>query len=403
MGKMDSINTVTIKNLFVIKHLVLIALIYFYTPPSKSISLEELQNLAFSLAVINNEGHSANGFFITENLLVTSYQVTKSDPLNRHYPSDNITNRLMIEEATPKNTIFEIITLIGIDIGEVLITDSENDLAIIKTAESHYIPLIVGSERDINRRSAVFAMLNQSEFVDNSIVGIDVTGFPGTIGPQIGNKLFHTTMALLPKTSGAPVFSNNAQVIGVTSGQPIRIRSNSYHEYDQHGEYRSYTFAVSINRLRNLIERHKDLLERESAFDLSYIYSESSVNDNLDMYIRTPEDQFRLSLVYRYGIGGVPRDDKKTFELLEKASREGHTEAQYQRAKMHYFGIGTENNPQKAFYWANKAANQGYIKAKMLLGHMHAYGIGTPKDSKIGHEWIQKAVDQEDRLFGCDY
>lgn len=379
------------------------AAICFYTHSSEALVKENLITILRTLAIVDNKGRLGNGFFITNDLLITSYQVIKNDSLDQYYSSNEDTNRPINEEVTSRNILVRIASIAGEDVGQVLAIDPKNDLAIIKTAEHHYSRLTIGSEQNIVRgpnATVFFQNYNAITKTKFSIIGHNIAGF---IGASIGNKLFHTTIPILPNTRGAPVFSKNGDVIGMISGRPIRIRSNSSREYNQYGDFISYTFAVSVNRLRDFIARHRNLLERESSADLSYIYPEFNTNDNLDMYIRTPEDQFRLSLVYRYGIGGVPRDDKKAFELLEKASRGGHTEAQYQRAKMHYFGIGTEQNHQKAFYWSNKAANGGHIKAKMLVGHMHGNGIGTPKDSKTGQEFLQKAIEQEDRLFGCNY
>ncbi len=388
----------TVKRTSLIKHLIVIVTISFCTNSSKALTNEEWAHILRTIAVVDNEGRLGNGFFIATNLLITSYQVIKDDSLEQFSSPNADANQTVNGEI--KNTLVRIASIAKEDVGQVLAIDPQNDLAVIKTAESHYLPIIIGNELDMLRGPNALALFQDYNTISKTQFSLTSYRPQGFIGAPIGNKLFHTTIPVLPNTNGAPIFSKKGwKVIGMVSGQSIRIRPNTPHEYNQYGDFISYTFAVSINRIRAFIERYRDLLERESGADLSYIYSESSVNDTLDMYIRTPEDQFRLSLVYRHGQGGVPKDDKKAFELLEQASRQGHTEAQYQRAKMHYFGIGAEQNYQKAFYWANKAANGGHIKAKMLVGHMHGNGQGTPRDINVAREWLQRGINQENRVF----
>ncbi|WP_448216791.1 tetratricopeptide repeat protein [Endozoicomonas sp. 2B-B] len=60
-----------------------------------------------------------------------------------------------------------------------------------------------------------------------------------------------------------------------------------------------------------------------------------------------------LGKAYREGLGGVAKDPKKGFQLIERAAgRQGKSaEAQYELGKSYYKGAGTDRNLIAAYMW----------------------------------------------------
>jgi TPR repeat protein len=150
--------------------------------------------------------------------------------------------------------------------------------------------------------------------------------------------------------------------------------------------------------------------------------------------------QFKLGLMYIIG-EGVPQDNNKAIELLQKAADHGDVKAQYSLGGMYvyryydavkavewyqkaaaqgnvhaqyelgkiyegriyegykYAPKGAKAVPKdyaKAIEWYQKAAAKGYVDAQISLGQMYKEGKGVPKDSAKAVEWYQKAAAQGD-------
>ncbi|MGI9278636.1 MAG: tetratricopeptide repeat protein [Endozoicomonas sp.] len=65
--------------------------------------------------------------------------------------------------------------------------------------------------------------------------------------------------------------------------------------------------------------------------------------------------ELMLGKAYRDGLGGVAKDPKKGFELIELAAgRQGkNAEAQYELGKSYYKGAGTDRNLIAAYMWTS--------------------------------------------------
>ena len=58
---------------------------------------------------------------------------------------------------------------------------------------------------------------------------------------------------------------------------------------------------------------------------------------------------------------------------MEKSSRAGHVEAQYNLGNAYHNGKGVEKFYEKAVYWYTKAAEQGHVEAQLYLGTAYYY------------------------------
>lgn len=83
--------------------------------------------------------------------------------------------------------------------------------------------------------------------------------------------------------------------------------------------------------------------------------------------------------------------NKRLMELVKPKANQGNPASQYQLAKMHYRGQGTNVNYIKAFYWFEKASKKGHMESQKELAKMYFEGRGGIKDYKKSLYWYQKA------------
>ncbi len=105
--------------------------------------------------------------------------------------------------------------------------------------------------------------------------------------------------------------------------------------------------------------------------------------------------QYNLSRMYILG-DGVPKDEVKALEWLQKAVVQGDADAQYVLGNMYYSGYLSvlPKDIAKALEWYQKAAAQGNADAQFNLARMYGKGEGVPQDVAKALEWIQKAAAQ---------
>ncbi|EAZ97559.1 tetratricopeptide repeat protein [Marinobacter sp. ELB17] len=88
-----------------------------------------------------------------------------------------------------------------------------------------------------------------------------------------------------------------------------------------------------------------------------------------------PDGQFGLGLLFLEG-NGVKEDYQKSFELMHKASMQGHAAAQFQVGQAHVNGQGVKQNFEEAYAWflvskenGNSIASRGidFMESKNLI------------------------------------
>ena len=79
---------------------------------------------------------------------------------------------------------------------------------------------------------------------------------------------------------------------------------------------------------------------------------------------------------------------------LEQDAMQGDIEAQYQFAKLLYYGIGFVGADVEAFKWCQKAAEQNHVKAQYLLGEFYSLAVSVDPDDAKAIEWYTKAAEQ---------
>lgn len=107
--------------------------------------------------------------------------------------------------------------------------------------------------------------------------------------------------------------------------------------------------------------------------------------------------QNQLALLYYEG-KGVPADDGKAAEWMQKAATGGDATSQYMLAWFHYKGIGVPQDYAKTLAWAQKAMEQGDTNATTLLARLHRLGRGVPQNHAKALELLHTA-DQAGSIY----
>ncbi len=363
------------------------------------------------------------GFFITNNLLVTNYHVVRNTLINEPIIIHTIT---------------------GEDFGSILATDPENDLAIIQVEKRIYQYLPIGNSTDINRGDTVYAIglpntlsvaslklyialstqskIRNTPFLRESPYYF-IESFPnqklravseGIVSSKVGGEFLATTTFATPGDSGSPIISEDNMVVGIVFSSASDPRNFNYQKQPT-------TLAISIDKVRVLIENHPTL---KSDIEASGVHiGQRSLSKDYNFYqdIKTPEDMYFMStfitlnkglliqsspLLYkfinysgniaiRWGIR--KHSQHSSFYWLEKAAKQGHPDAQYTLGQRYYFGFdkSIKMDKEKAFYWYNKAARQGIIEAQYFVGQMYGVGYqGVTKDLEYSFYWTQQAAEK---------
>lgn len=98
--------------------------------------------------------------------------------------------------------------------------------------------------------------------------------------------------------------------------------------------------------------------------------------------------QFRLGVMYNFGIIGAPKDYAQALHWFRKAAEQGYEEAQYNLGVMYMQGKGVPKDDAQAVYWHQKAAEQGNAGSQLHLGIMYGLGTGIPKDEETAYFWF---------------
>jgi len=96
---------------------------------------------------------------------------------------------------------------------------------------------------------------------------------------------------------------------------------------------------------------------------------------------------------------GVPKDEKKAFELMKSAADQGHADAIGGLGYFYSVGLVIPKDEKLALEWFRKGAEKGSAKAQLNLGNRllragDGFGNASEKDRSEGLLWLKKAADQ---------
>jgi TPR repeat protein len=105
--------------------------------------------------------------------------------------------------------------------------------------------------------------------------------------------------------------------------------------------------------------------------------------------------QVVMGLAYRFGKGGVPKDEAQALDWLRKAANQGDRAGQYELGLMLLQGLGgPPADARGAARWFRKSAEQGEPRAQNRMGLAHENGEGVDRSDARAAEWYRKAADQ---------
>ncbi len=107
--------------------------------------------------------------------------------------------------------------------------------------------------------------------------------------------------------------------------------------------------------------------------------------------------QNQLALLYYEG-KGVPEDDGRAAEWMQKAAEGGDAASQYMLAWFSYKGIGGAQDYVKTLEWAQKAMERGDTNATTLLARLYRLGQGVPQNYSKALELLH-AADQAGSVY----
>ena len=95
---------------------------------------------------------------------------------------------------------------------------------------------------------------------------------------------------------------------------------------------------------------------------------------------------------YLDGLGGLPKDEKKAFELYSKCD---DPKSMSNRGYCYRYGVGTQKDYKKAFMCYERAAEDGGYYHVWHLAQIYEEGVIIPKDTKKAFEYYQDLADEE--------
>ena len=88
-------------------------------------------------------------------------------------------------------------------------------------------------------------------------------------------------------------------------------------------------------------------------------------------------------------------DHQAALGVWNELAEQGHPDAQFNLAIMHFEGIGVAADPARAIDWFERAANQGDPIAAYNLGVIHAEGNGVEQDHALAVQWYRRAAEHD--------
>jgi TPR repeat protein len=107
------------------------------------------------------------------------------------------------------------------------------------------------------------------------------------------------------------------------------------------------------------------------------------------------------SAVAQFRVGEMLRDGRGSWRLFDDAAAwfrlaaaQGHVEAQYALARLHYQGFIIPRDTAEMMHWLNKLAAAGHARAQVTLGAVYEYGLDDIQpDLSQALKWYELAAE----------
>lgn len=284
----------------------------------------------------SNQESFGSGFALTKNLIVTNYHVIED--------TKYIGDLKGVKIVSPKGQT---------DVGFVLLKDEANDLAIIRSRQSNYIPIPLGNYENVLVGDPVSVISSP-----RGLVGTLSQGIISSKRVEENKKLLQITAPISPGSSGSPILSKGLEVIGI---------SRSMLENSQ-----NLNFAIPVIYLKELIDKNKDNLLRFDRLSFLNGIDHQPIN-NLN------------SVDYKKFFSSLDLSELSYLDLLtiKELSQKEYQQAQYYLGYIYF----QKKDYINAFNWYKKSAQQGNASAQYSLSLMHFRGQGTKQHYGLSYSW----------------
>jgi|GEM_PF-3426207 len=114
---------------------------------------------------------------------------------------------------------------------------------------------------------------------------------------------------------------------------------------------------------------------------------------NVDVKKGDADAMFLLSALYAEG-KGVAADQKRAFQLMERAAKLGSVRAQGSLSMYLSEGIGTTPDDAKSLEWGRRAAEAGDLRSQFIMGMRYRNGVGVARDPVQVVSWWTKSAER---------
>ena len=134
---------------------------------------------------------------------------------------------------------------------------------------------------------------------------------------------------------------------------------------------------AAFNLAQLIASKARSDADRKKAYDLFLQAADAGLADA----------QYAVSQFLANGTGGVPFDETKAREWLEKAARQSYDTAMLDYASWLIDGIGGKKDYEAGFLWMKRAAESGNVAAQRQLARLYENGIGVKGDTVTAAAW----------------
>ena len=285
--------------------------------------------------VHNNLNMQKTGFFIEEDLFVTSFHIIQGQkPLDHASDEEFIENLRLSQDGNPPN----------IKVKEIIAVSAIHNLALLKTEKVQYH---LSLKQNSPQASESFAIPTYSK---GSFTEIRKTG--NMLSENGSFYIFPIEYPAIDGSSGAPILDNKRQVAGVLFSGYMRM-----------------AYAITLDQLKAFITGTIGL----NCSD--FVNAESCIKREIENLKRSAEEgdpaaQFNMGRMYDY-VYTSEQNLKLAFQWYEKAALQSFVAAEYKVAIMYANGLGVEKNSTLASEWYDKANEQVNGKKDLNFSTCH--------------------------------
>ena len=320
--------------------------------------------------LVQPEGHGT-AFFIGPNHVVTNFHVINGSKESNK--SCSIEDLYLIQGDT------------RLKINKVLYVSAVDDLVILETKEP------VSEYLNLSKKKRSWSLLIQDYFnlnvIKKSYLGrLFALGYPKGVKQTLIHSErygviddgYHYEMAVdqiddLRGLSGGPVLDWKKKVIGIV--------------------YVVYDNLISVKKVSKLEELRRGVI----GLDCSELSLRSCIEQAIKDLKNKAEGGDRLAQEFlakmHYEGVGVEEDKEEAYKWWLAAANQGLYTALFHLADSYYEGVGVDQDKEEAYKLGSQVANLGNILALNMIAQMYYEGEGVEEDKKEAYKRWSKAAN----------